>query len=236
MRLVLACVLWVSATVSAETFPAIFEAQQQSIISAERSGILTKLPVKLGQRVKARQTLAQIAVEELNSELAANRVKLRYANEQLDNFRKLDRAGLATHDDLAKAKLERDLAYTNIKHLKYLIARSTIRAPFAGVVQEVVVNQHQWIKEGDPILQLVNPYSLKVRANIPTHLAVQLEYKQQHEFVVPALGGIKVKATLTAKAPAADERSRSMVVIWKVVKPPKGLAPGLQSELTLAAP
>jgi multidrug efflux pump subunit AcrA (membrane-fusion protein) len=57
--------------------------------------------------------------------------------------------------DQVLAKLEADVKQAELTAAEVALERRTIKAPFAGEVQTLYQKEAQWVKPGDPILQLV---------------------------------------------------------------------------------
>ena len=49
--------------------------------------------------------------------------------------------------------------------------RTTIRAPFAGVISDLQVSEGDRVRTGDPLMRLQNPESVEIRAQLPSRFA-----------------------------------------------------------------
>lgn len=93
--------------------------------------------------------------EEANRNSKGNVISLiEMAKKKLD----WDRAGLQivkAQKDRRLARLDADVKNAELEAAKVELKRRTIRAAFDGEVQELLVNESEWVNPGDPILQLV---------------------------------------------------------------------------------
>lgn len=210
-------------------YPAVFEAEDAAILSAERPGVLKDLSVKEGQWIKSRQILAKVGHEDLTRDLKATRYKLAYLQSQLANSKQLGTMGMAPTDEVNKTRMERDIAVTNIELLEVQIARSVIRAPFGGMVQEILVRRHEWVTAGKPVLRVINPTRLRVVSSVPTAIAVKLKVGASYRVLAPDVGNKMVTAKLVAKTPMVDVQSNTVKVIWRVTSKRGRILPGMKA-------
>jgi multidrug resistance efflux pump len=169
-----------------------------AVISAEVEGTLTRLPIKEGMRVEAKQLLATIddrqalaalevadlthkaAVEKANDTIeqvfAEKSKEFAHADLEKDmqaNSRSpasvtaiqieqkklaLQKASLQIDKalkDRTIAMKEADAKGAERKAAEIAVERRTVRAPFAGEVQQVNQREGQWVNPGDPVLRLV---------------------------------------------------------------------------------
>jgi RND family efflux transporter MFP subunit len=214
-----------------ESYPIIFEAVQRAVLSAERPGVLNRFDSDVGDKVKKGEIIAGVSTSELALRKKRAEQTVKYLSVQVRDLSKLIKEGLATNESLAKAEMESDAAKTEIEIIKHQISKSYIRAPFSGVVARKHMQQHEWVTEGQPVVEIVDPGKLRAVANIPSYLAVTLKKGDKHTFVVHDLN-ISITGTVYAVAPEVDERSNTAQVIWYVDKLEKtNLLPGMKGEV-----
>lgn len=232
-RCFMLCVVLGGSALAELRYPAVFEAEQSAVLSAERAGVLEALPVVEGQWIKKGQLLAQVDHKVLARDLKATRFKLAYVKKQLANYKHLNNMKMAANDDVDKTRMERDVAYTDIEFLKAKISRSAIRAPFGGMVQELLVRRHEWVTEGMPVIKITNPTRLRVVSSIPTAVAVKLKSGANYKVVAPDAGGYRVSAKLVAKIPLVDVQSNTVKVVWRVTSKRGVILPGMKAWVLL---
>ena len=214
-----------------ESYPVIFEAVQHAVLSAERPGVLNQFDADVGKAVKKGSVIASVDTKELGLRKKRAEQMVKYLSVQVKDLSKLSKEGLATNESLAKAQMENEAARTDIEIIKHQIGKSYIRAPFSGVVVRRLVQPHEWVTEGQPVVEIVDPGKLKAIANIPSYLAVALKKGDKHTFVVHDLN-ISITGTVNAVAPEVDERSNTAQVIWNVENLEKTkLLPGMKGEV-----
>ena len=175
---------------------AFFETVDAVDLASERPGMLRSVPFREGDRVEVDQVVAELwdevpraqlatlelqATDQISEQyaLAAAQVAQSELRGLLDaNERKagvvveadIERARLSLKQAVAqvkKARQERELAKLRSDELKAELQSYVIAAPFSGVVQRVQHLPGESVRQGDPILHLVNTDRLRVVANVP---------------------------------------------------------------------
>lgn len=216
----------------AASFPAVLEAKEYAVISAPFSGVLKSLPVAVGDRVEKGKPVAVLDTRELELNLNQRGQEASYWGQMESTYGRLLKNGLKTADDVQKAGFERKLAQGEAGILKHKIDKSGLEAPFSGQVSQVHFHAHEWVKEGDPILVLVNNERLYVIAFLPADLIARIKVGDEHKVVVDALG-YEFSAKVAAINPAIDVKSNTFEVRWITENPEGRLLHGMKGAVTL---
>ncbi len=126
---------------------------------APGSGIVAKLEVKLGDKVKKGQALYSLRVEELEQQLRMERNNLKIAQSERD-------AASKQEIDLTLADLKLENAKLTVEALEKKIAAASVTAQQDGVVTKLEIEQGQMLMEGAPSLVIADLAKLQVRANL----------------------------------------------------------------------
>jgi RND family efflux transporter MFP subunit len=221
-----------NASAAYQTFPAIFEATQKAVLSAERPGQLSSLKFDVGSTVKKGEIVAAVDTGELELRKKRAEQALRHLEVQVKDLSGLKEKGLSTNEEVAKSQMERDVTRTDVDIIKGQIAQSYVRAPFSCAVVRRHVSAFEWVTAGQPIMDVVNLDEIRAVANIPSHFAVALSQGVIHTFYVNDLNA-EVKGTVFAVAPEVDERSNTVQVIWKINREGQKLWPGMKGEVRI---
>ncbi len=207
------------------------KASEFTVISAGLSGKLTGFPVTHGQRVTKGQTLVVFNCKMETAEKAVAVAKLNAARSKLKANTELIKYKNISHLEVTLSKAEVAIQRAELKRAQAVLSECSIKAPFSGVVTEKTAQAHQYIKEGDPLLELVNTSNLEVEMVIPslwlTRLPVGAEFSIQFdEFPVP------VKAKITRTGGVIDPVSQTIRVIGELIESPSQLLPGMSGEIS----
>lgn len=75
------------------------------------------------------------------------------------------------HKQLAQARV--DLAKADVELAKHVLEQASLRTPFAGELQRLLVTEGQYVRTGDPIAVVVDQSKLRVEVPIERSQAVQ---------------------------------------------------------------
>jgi RND family efflux transporter MFP subunit len=238
MGIVLTAAAWAQETgeerkpVSGEAYPAIFEATRHAVLSAERAGVLSRLAYEAGSAVKKGEIIAQVETGELALQKKRAQLSLKHLSVKLNNLDRLSRKGLATTEEVAEARMQRDVIRTDIDIIKRQIANSYIRSPYPCVVVRRHMQPHEWVTAGQPVVEVVDPSELRAVANIPSASAVRLKKGDEHDFYVHDLD-MTVTGDVQAVVPMVDELSNTTQVIWRVKETGDALLSGMKGEVLI---
>ncbi len=150
-------------------------------VAAEVEGRLIYV-ADVGDQVPAQGELARIDDLELTLQrdeakavLERERARKAFAEQELTRLSGLAEKGLITRSRLGLARTERDVAggewlaaKARLARLQDRLARTVIKAPFAGVVSERMRRTGERVEPGNEVVRLVNPDSLEIQVRV-TH-------------------------------------------------------------------
>jgi len=208
-------------------------------IAAEVGGRIEALPPRVGQAVAKGAELARIdaasyriELQRANAqvELIANRVKL--AQAQLDQARALAGRRFISADalriretELAVLKSELDGARQSVAAARLQLERTTIRAPFAGVVRERIASVGDLAAPGTPLLVLSASANSEIRARVPAAQVEALRAAGQWALVA---SGATTRLKLLRVSSVVESAGQAQEAVFSSATP---LAPGLAGEL-----
>lgn len=226
-------------------------------LSAPVAGIVEKIKVDRGDRVRKNQILALLesSLEESAVEIARtragmeapikrNRLRVEFTARQVENMEALFRDNLISDQkmdeartenllakmDLALAVEEKILANLELMHARTALALRTVRSPVSGVVLERFVSPGEFVNQ-IPILKLaqINPLRIEVFAPISMLGKIVVGSKGQVMPEAP-LEGI-YDARVTAVDPVVDAASNTFGVRLELPNPKFGLPAGLKCKV-----
>jgi RND family efflux transporter MFP subunit len=237
-------------------------AEQQADISAERNGRIESVNVKIGDRVKKGQTLAQLDDRELQAICAAHKAHMQSALAQLRGWQAEQSTAEA---DLRRATAMRDakiISEENWEHAKYRVdetiaevtrygeeaaaaeanlntakvqlEQSHITAPFAGVVGRSSVRIAQQVKPGDVLFWITAESPLQVLFTVPETVMAAFSTGKPLELTTADYPELHQQARILRVSPVVDPASGSIQIIGTVVHPSALLKPGMTMQVRLA--
>lgn len=149
-------------------------------LSAEVEGRLTRV-ADVGTVVAKGEVLAEIEdtalrlqMTELEAQVKRAEARLRFLESEENRFEQLAQSNLAAITQLEQTQSDRDvargdleIAQARLEQTADRLARTSIRAPFAGVVVERLMTPGERALEGSNVVRLVDQTHLEIRARAP---------------------------------------------------------------------
>lgn len=147
------------------------------------------------------------------------------------------RAG-TRQEQIDQAVARRDVQQEMVALLEDRLKKYTVRSPFDGYIVREYSEAGAWIKQGDPIAEIIDIDPVEIEVNVPESSAVHLRRGMAIQVRVDALPGLKFDGELSQVIPDADPRTRTFPVKLRVPNAPEDetnlLRPGMLARTNLA--
>ncbi|WP_228237902.1 efflux RND transporter periplasmic adaptor subunit [Allomuricauda sp. M10] len=147
--------------------------KQNVLIYPEMAGTLNHVYVKEGQKVAKGQILASIDDGGLSSQLAQLRTQAELSKTTFERQKRLWEQNIGSEIQYLQAKTTYEAQQSAVKQMESQVAKSTIRAPFAGIIDDVIKDQGTVIAPGagSEVFRIVNLSNMYVEVEVPeSHL------------------------------------------------------------------
>ncbi len=148
-------------------FPGNFEPYMETKLSADIQGKITAVLVDLGSTVQKGQTLIQLDNSLLKLQLQTVEIQIEGLEKDVQRFTVLAKADAIQGIQLEKAELGLKSAQVQKATLLEQINKTTIRAPFNGIVTAKLTEEGAFAAPGIPLLQITDISNLKFTVNVP---------------------------------------------------------------------
>jgi membrane fusion protein (multidrug efflux system) len=156
------------------------------------------------------------------------------ARQQLERVRLLRQQNAASAADLERAEANARSAAAALSVLQLQIARSTVRAPFAGVVGQRFVSVGDYVTTSTRLLTLQTVDPQRAVIEVPERHAVSLRPGQTVAFTVAAAPGRTFNAVVDFIDPVVQTANRTIMVKARAPNANRVLRPGMFVEARLA--
>ncbi len=161
--------------------------ERRGILKARRSvkihtleeGMVISLPWYEGDAVKQGDELVHLDDELLQAELAKESARLDKEAQNLKRLQRLIKSKAASIDELVAAQTEVAVQQAEVTRLQTHIRRTSIKAPFDGIITERLLEAGDLATENSHLLTLVDPQSLVVDLSLPEFLLLQFKPQMQ---------------------------------------------------------
>jgi membrane fusion protein, multidrug efflux system len=237
----------VAATGEIRSGPAIsgsLLAEREATLRAEVGGGVTDVRVDQGQPVSSGQLLLKLDDRAIRDGYDAARSALRtaesaaeLAGRNADRAAALSQAGAIAERELENAQWNQTSAAaqladarTRLAQAEKQLAKTELRAPFAGVVSERPVHVGDIVQTGAVLVTIVDPSRLKLEAAVPAERLGQLKPGVPVEFTVNGVPGKTFGGRVARVNPAVDPATRQIRITVVVPNPDRSLVVGLFAE------
>ena len=132
----------------------------------EMGGLIKRVYIKEGQRVKKGQTLVKFDSEVLQRSIKEVDTSIDLARITYNKQKKLWDKKIGSEMQYLRAKSNLESLHNKKSSLKAQIAQTSIKAPFSGVVDEVFIKQGEMSPSSMPSLRLINLDNIYIEANV----------------------------------------------------------------------
>lgn len=197
-----------------------------TVLSAGIEGKLSRFDVKNGSTVRKDELIARFSCAEEDAEYLISIARVKVAQKNLEVNRKLDAYQNISEVDLIKSEAEVEITKADAKRALAVVEKCEIRAPFDATVTEKQAQAHQYVKKGDPLLQIVDTRNLEIEMVLPS-LDVTHYAKGRKFTILVDETGLQVEATVDRVVNVIDPVSQTIRVIGVLTNDTPGLMPGM---------
>ena len=165
------------------------ETKQNIVLYPEMGGVLTKIYVKEGQKVSKGQLLARIDDGGLSQQLSQAEVRAQLAKTTFDRQKRLWEQKIGSEIQYLEAKTNFEAQENAVNQIKRQLAKTTVNAPFAGVIDDVITEQGSVVSPGqNQIIRIVNLNDMYIETEVPERYIPSVTVGKSVEVYFPVLG------------------------------------------------
>ncbi|MFW6010688.1 MAG: efflux RND transporter periplasmic adaptor subunit, partial [Gemmatimonadota bacterium] len=210
------------------------EANRSVTLSAEESGVIRRLPVEKGTAVAEGEPVAAIDDRILRAQLEEARARAELARETYERNRELfeDEAAISELRFL-ETRAQADQAAASRDALRERLDRTTIRAPFARILDDRLVEVGSMVSPGTPVARLVDLDPIKVTAGVPERYAADVRVGSTVTVGFDVLDDQEFEGRLTYVGAVVDRESRTFPVEFSLPNPGRVVKPEMVANVSL---
>ena len=190
----------------------------ENMLSFKTGGIVDRIYVKEGDKIRKGQLLAILDLTEISSQVNQTRIAFEKAVRDYDRFEILRKDSVATLEQLQNSKTGLELAKQQLAAAKFNLKYSEIRATHDGVILRKLANEGQMTGPGTPVLQTSSKgqtdWILRVAVSDKEWADIRLNDKATVQ--IEALNIHDMQAYVSSKAEDADQMTGSFSIDLKL--------------------
>ena len=174
-------------------------------LSFKTGGLISTIDVHEGERVKNGQMLASLDVSEIRAQQQQARIAYEKSRRDLARVTNLYRDSVATLEQLQDAQSALDISLSRQQVADYNLLHSYIKAPADGVVQKILMEEHEMVAPGYPVLLFASTgNNWIVRVALTDKDVVRLSLGDSASVTMDAFQGLTFSATVSELGAIAD--------------------------------
>ncbi len=207
-------------------------ANEQVELVSEISGKIDEIRFREGSRVAAGQLLLKIDDTELQAQREREQFRLELAERRERQKKQLRDQGVISEDEYDVALNEANVLRSQLRLIEAQLAKTEIRAPFAGVIGLRYVSDGSYLSPQKRIATLQDVDSVKVDFSVPEKYASRV--KPGGEIAFSVKGDERTfTAEIYAVEPSVDADTRSLSLRARSANPDGALVPGAFADVEL---
>ncbi|MDH7445506.1 efflux RND transporter periplasmic adaptor subunit [Aquimarina sp. 2201CG14-23] len=165
------------------------ETKKNIVLYPETSGTLVRVLVKEGQRVSKGQILARIDDGGLSQQVAQMEVQAELAKTTYERQKKLWEQKIGSEIQYLQAKTSYESAKNGVGQMKRQLAKSTVSAPFSGIVDDIIAEQGSVVAPGQTeLIRIVNLDDMYIEVEVPESYIANIVKGKEAKVHFPILG------------------------------------------------
>jgi len=159
------------------------------VLYPEYSGILKELLVKNGQKVKKGQLLAKIDDGGLKQQLVQMQIQEDLAKTTYERQQRLWDQNIGSEMQFLQAKSNYEAQSKAISQLEQQVAKTMVRAPFSGTIDEVISERGTVVMQGQTeLMRIINLSNMYIEADVPEKHIANISKNKEVIVEFPILG------------------------------------------------
>jgi RND family efflux transporter MFP subunit len=212
--------------------PGTVETDENALINSEASGVIKQIHVKEGARVTKGQVLITIDSEILSATMDELETSLELANYMFEKQTSLKEKGVGIEIEYEQARNQKLSLEQKMKTLRSQQGKSIVRAPFSGIVDDIMVNQGEMAAPQIPLLRIVNNDNVTITSSLSENMLSKVFVGTKVELSIPSMNDTVIYSVISNKGNYIDATNRTFR-IQVAVKNNKLLLPNQFAELNV---
>ncbi|TJY34623.1 efflux RND transporter periplasmic adaptor subunit [Pontimicrobium aquaticum] len=203
------------------------------VITPEYNGILTNVYVKEGQKVSKGQLLAKIDDGGLSQQLAQLQIQADLGKTTFERQKRLWEQNIGSEIQYLQAKSTYESQIEAVNQLKQQIAKTSVRAPFSGTIDDVITEQGSVVGAGQtPLMRIVNLSNMYIETDVPESYISDVT-KGKHVTVEFPVLGKTIETEIRQAGDYINPANRTFKVEVSIPNSDKSIKPNLTAKLKI---
>lgn len=208
------------------------ESDNNILISPSSSGIVKKIHVYAGDRIKKGQLLAELDGAILESSIVELKNGLELAKTIFERQERLWNKNIGSEIEYLQAKTNKESLEKRLDTLNEQYKLTKITSPLSGTVDEVLFKEGEMAAAGFGVIRIVQLSNLKIKADISENYISRIKKNDMVQILIPSLNK-EFGQSIHAVSQVIDSKNRTFRIEIKVPRTEKNVKPNMLAILTI---
>ena len=208
-------------------------ANESVLIRPEVAGRVAAIHFNEGQKVAAGARLVSLDAAEVRAQLDASRADERLTHQRAERASELFKKNFISRQALDDAREAHKKSVAQRQEHQARMAKTEIRAPFAGIAGLRQVSAGAYLKAGDDIVRLDSIDLMKLDFRVPEVYLGRIRSDQPVVVRVDAYSAQRFAGRVYAVETTVDDKTRTVLLRARVANPGGTLRPGMFARVLL---
>jgi len=209
------------------------ETKKNVVLTPEMPGILTHVYIKEGDKVSKGQLLAKIDDGGLSQQISALQIQADLAKTTYERQKRLWEQQIGSEIQFLQSKSAYESAVESVNQLKQQLAKSNVRAPFSGIIDDVITERGNVVAAGQTqLIRIVNLGDMYIQTDVPESYITNVVKGKEVEVNFPVLGKT-LMSSIRQTGNFINPANRTFKVEIAVPNKDKSIKPNLTARLKI---
>lgn len=209
------------------------EAVEDVFISPEVNGQISAIPVKRGGQVKKGDLLIRLNTDIIQRNIEEIRTSLELAKKVFEKQEQLWEKNIGSELQYLEAKNGKQSLEARLATLQSQLDLSYIRAPFDGIIDDIMVKTGEMASPGMRLVRLVNLSEMRIIARISESFLSSIKRGDSVELGFPTYPELTIQSSIARIGTVIDPVTRTFPVEVFVGNPGSLLKPNMISSVRI---
>ena len=210
------------------------EPARSSLVSATHGGTLRRIAVRSGQTVRKGDVIAEVESATVQASLDMASATLAQARDGYERARRVAESGAVTEQKMVEIRTQLERAEAAERAARNAVEECTVRAPYAGVIGEVMAEEGTHTEPLGAIARLMDISSVEVCFDVPEGELRGLSVGDTAVVEVPATG-LTTRGVVTRRGMVAAPLSHTYECAVGCLEEADDVLPGMVCKVALKA-
>ena len=195
------------------TLPAVIEPNRVVTIAAEIAARVERIPPEEGDRIEAGDLLVQLNEELIRPQFDTAQAQRRRDQIEFERMEALVKEDATSRQDLDNATTALASSTAQLAEVKARLDRTKIFTPLSGILNDLPIEEGEYVQAGTPVAEVVDMSVVKVVVNVPERDIAFFAVGQKADVLLEARGRDEreetIQGSITFINELANEQTRS---------------------------